>query len=110
MVKFNIVEDLASLTNIDESILVKIFNKLTNYCLSDYINECFLSGNNTVLIDFGFGKLAINIEEDSIKYKFIPSEELELNLINSLNNKNQLEVELSNSLSDKLLANYKDLF
>lgn len=110
MIDYNLIEDLASLTNIESNVLTKIISK-SDYCFSDYINEAYLQGSNTICVNIGFGKIIISIENNSVKYKFIPSENLEKIIIDTLNNdSNMLEFELSKSAVDKLLNNYKELF
>ena len=110
MLKFNLVNDLASLTNIDNELLARIISK-SSLCIGEYINEAYIDGCNISEIDLSFGKLIIGVVDNEIKYKFVPSKRLEESIINSLNNKqSDMEVELSKAAVEKLLANYKELF
>lgn len=105
----NIVEDLAILTNIPEYILKRIVS-IANYSISHSVYEHVCENKNEVSIDIGIGKLKLYIGTDTIRYKFIPSDCLETQLINMLStNTSPLANSLENSLKEKVEKSYKEL-
>lgn len=106
----NIKEDLSKLTTIDTLYIGRLFEKI-NWCISDYVEEASLKGDNLVEVDFGFGKLFICIGEDSVKYSFKPSKELDESVINTIvDGRNSLTLNLEKNLSSKITNIYKDMF
>lgn len=109
MSKDNLITDIAKLTTIPEKNLEKL-SLLGIYCIVGAVMTAKLSGKDTVDIDTGIGNLAINFEDDQVKYKFIPSSNLEVSVKTAiLNEQNLLEGLLENSLINKVTATYKDL-
>ena len=61
-------------------------------------------------IDLGFGTLLIKLEDDSVKYKFIPSNALETNIKETVTKKkNPLIAAVDSSLVQKIEHCYKEL-
>ena len=61
-------------------------------------------------IDLGFGTLLIKLEDDIIKYKFIPSSVLETNIKETVQKKkNPLVAAVDESLVSKIERCYKEL-
>ena len=104
-----LIEDVSILTNIPEHVLKKLV--LTScYSVSNAIYEKLCEGENECVIDIGIGELQIYIGSSSIKYKFIPSDMLEEQLIQAVSNKvSPLTVSLDNSLREKIEKSYKEL-
>lgn len=67
--------------------------------------------DDTAEIDMGFGTLLIHISDGNIKYKFIPSKELDKDVISTVvDEKNPITVVLENNLVNKITNIYKDLW
>ena len=108
--EYDLIEDLSKLTTINELSLNRVFDKV-QWCICDYIEAAVTSGVNTVDINIGFGTLTINIDNDSIKYRFKPNKKLETAIIGTmLDDKNPLKFELENNLVQKITNIYKDMF
>lgn len=78
------------------------------HCLLEQLN----SENDCVSFDIGIGLISIkmNNEEDTLQYKFIPSQQFERKLIKSVNNNSSPIVERSEqALSKRVLNIYKEL-
>lgn len=106
----NIKEDLSTLTTIDESVFTKLSNKV-EWCISDGIEKAILNKEDIINIDLDIGILMINLKNNEIKYKFIPSQKLEKTIINTvLNEKNSLILNIEDSLISKLTNVYKNFF
>ena len=105
---FNMIKDLSILTTIDESTLIKLCNKVS-LCIANSINEAVISNSNTLDIDLQFGKLYIKINDESIKYRFEPSNELETLISKALTDDNKLVSSLESSLATKVQNVYKTL-
>lgn len=87
---------MQSLSN-DLSILLstdkKIFDKLAhnaNFCICDYLENAALNNEDTCQIDIGIGILNIVVLDDTVKYIFKPSQQLEVGIINTLENQQNL--------------------
>jgi len=63
------------------------------------------------VIDLGYGTLSINFDNKEIKYKFVPSKELDKSVANTVvTENNELINEIENSLVEKITNLYKDFF
>lgn len=104
-----LIDDLSILTTIPNKALNKLVTK-SYYCINEAVIDTLLEDKNVVEIDIGLGTLYIQILDNSIKYKFIPSADLEKNVKNTVvNNKNNLQNVLENNLVNKIVNTYKDL-
>ena len=101
--------DLSKLSNIPEEILDKLLN-ITKYCISEAVYESLLQKDTITEIDLGFGDLLLKTNLGEIKIKFLPKEDLELDL-KGVNNgdKPTLHHKLEKALSAKLIEIYKDI-
>lgn len=106
----NIKEDLSTLTTINESVFTKLVNKI-EWCISDGVEKAIKSGENQVNIDFDLGTLMINFDNEQIRYKFKPSQKLEKAVTNTVvNERNDLVLNIEESLISKLTNTYKNFF
>lgn len=106
----NIKEDLSTLTTINESVFTKLVNKI-EWCISDGVEKAIKSGENQVNIDFDLGTLTINFDNEQIRYKFKPSQKLEKIVTNTVvNERNDLVLNIEESLISKLTNTYKNFF
>ena len=107
--KTNIKNDLSTLTTINESTFSKLETKI-EWCISDVIEKAIKNGEDTAEVDFGIGILYIKFS-DSIRYKFVPSQKLEKIITNTVvNERNDLVVNVENTLISKLNNVYKTFF
>ncbi len=108
--KFNMKKDLSVLTTINSSTLSKLFEKEL-WCISNDVEQCLDSDDKVVEIDIDIGTLLINIGEEDIRYKFIPSPTLEKVVTNTvITGNNMLVSNIENSLVTKISNAYKDFF
>ena len=106
----NIKEDLSTLTTINESVFTKLVNKI-EWCISDGVEKAIKSGENQVNINFDLGTLMINFDNEQIRYKFKPSQKLEKVVTNTVvNERNDLVLNIEESLISKLTNTYKNFF
>lgn len=106
----NLAKDLSDLTSIPEKYLNKI-NTSKLYIINDGVYNSIKSSKCVEEFDIGIGTLVIGVEDNLIKYKFIPSNELDNSLKSTIkSNKNILELSLEKSLVNKVSELYKDLF
>lgn len=104
----DLINRVSAISTIDERTLTKL-STMQNWCISDIVKEMIDSKETEETIFIGIGTIKITIEEDGIRYKFKPSQELEDNIINELNGKpSVLEETLVESVKKKLLNIYKD--
>ena len=105
----NLIKDLSTLSTIKEKDLVKLLNKAV-YCINDSLEETTLAGNNVLIEDIGLGSLYISIENNEIKYKFIPSKDFESSILKTVvSKKNPLSDKLEDTLVKRISNAYKDL-
>ena len=78
--------------------------------ICNYLEDTTLNNENLCTIDIGIGVLKIVIEEDTVRYSFIPSKELETEIINTLeNNQSYLTSVISSKLTSQLNKLYDNL-
>lgn len=108
--KTNLKSDISLLTTINEKALDKLTDKVL-WCISDAVEKALLNNDNIAEIDLGFGILMISILDNNVKYKFIPSKNLEKSVNDTIiNEKNILVDVLEESLVNKITNVYKDMF
>ena len=106
----SLITDLHTLTSIPIASLDKLVEK-SMWCICSDIEESILDKNNITKIDIGIGDLYIKLEDDLIKYKFIPSSQLESAIKNTvINGKNILTDTIETTLAARFVNTYKDLF
>ena len=105
----NVIKDLSTLTTIPYSTLQSLFNKINSIIAYD-VKESLLDKENICELDIGIGRLLILVDEEEVKYKFIPNNSLIENVNESIINKSpNLVAEVEESLCKKILHTYKDL-
>lgn len=106
----NLIKDLNILTTIPTASLDKLEDKVI-WLICDNLTESIIKKEKIAEIDIAIGKLIIKIDEENIKYKFIPYKKLEENIKSVVvNGKNPLEIVIEENLSTKFINTYKDLF
>lgn len=109
MSTINLKSDLSTLTTISESVFSRLDEKI-EWCIIDAIESALLNNEDVVNINLGIGILTLVITDNSIKYKFKPSNRFEKNIINTIENgRNDLILNIENSLTSKLVDVYKTL-
>lgn len=110
MNEIDIINDMAKLTSLPKRAILSVIEKGV-YCICEAVQETSVIKEDITCLDIGFGKLYIkNNNNESLMYKFVPSEFLELELKEALQNKKTiLKDELEESLFEKLSAVYKEL-
>ena len=105
----NIVNDVATLTTIPEKSLNKLEQKFI-YAICEQIQEDILEDKEMSELNIGLGTLYIKYVGSEIKYKFVPSSELEKSVYNTVVKKlNSMETSLNEALAKKFIDVYKDL-
>lgn len=94
---------LSSLTQVD-------VKRLSSLCCDLICNDVLEDTETITSIDIGIGTLHIQALDGGIKYKFVPSLELDKSLIDCLKSvKSPLVNKLESSVSEVLVHSYKDL-
>ena len=108
--KSSIKKELSTLTTISPGVLSKLFDKEV-WCISNAVEQALATQENVAEIDLEIGTLYIQISEETIRYKFIPSPLLEKTVINTVSSgHNSLIASLETSLVNKITNTYKDFF
>lgn len=104
-----LIEDLSKLTTIPIRSLDALFNK-SEWIICNAVEDAKLQHEGIAKIDVGFGVLLIKIDDENVKYKFIPSTTLEANITKTINSgKNPLLSQIEDKLAAKIENTYKDL-
>ena len=106
----DINKDVSILTNVPLKYIEKI-KKCEEYSIVENISELNLENENIVDLDIGIGVLSILLDNNIIKYKFVPSSNLEEEVLSAIKyKKNILDLKLESSLCQKIEQTYRDLF
>lgn len=104
-----IIKDLNSLTSIPEKILEKLSDNILFLILQN-LEETLIKKENVCEINLNLGILIISIEEEELKFKFIPSKKLEKEILKTLElNENSMNQILTNNMINALEKTYKEL-
>ena len=104
-----IIKDLNSLTSIPEKILEKLSDNILFLILQN-LEETLTKKENICEINLNLGTLIISIEEEELKFKFIPSKKLEKEILKTLElNENSMTQILTNNMVNALEKTYKEL-
>lgn len=105
----DLIKDISILTDVSENTLNK-FIPVCNYCIGHAVHESECLKSFISEIDLGFGELHIKIDEGEIKYKFIPSNDLEKLLIKTVTQHcSPVISKLESNLQEKIERSYKEL-
>lgn len=105
----SLINDLATITTIPPNSLQRLKEKEI-YIICNDVEESTLQNKNITEINIGIGTLIIEVKDNSINYKFIPSSKLEKNLISTIiNKKNPLTYAMEESLANRIVKTYKDM-
>lgn len=100
-----LTKDLAELICVDKHVIDKLAQNV-NYCICNYVEKAMLDNESVCKIDIGIGELTLVIENDSMTWHFTPSQELENEVVTTLETQqNPLTL-----LVTKKLINQLDLF
>lgn len=104
-----IVEDIGVLTGIGYQSLYRL-TELAEDSIAHTVYENVVEKNPISTIDIGVGILYIKCEEDQIKYKFVPSKQLEGMVTRAVENKTSpIMHDVDAMLKDKIEKAYKRL-
>lgn len=105
----SIINDLSTLTTIPEESLNRLVN-LSECCICDAVEETRLRNQEVCEIDLGVGVLYILVSNEVVKYKFIPSKKLEVNINDTIRKgTNSMTNFVESTLVNKILNTYKDM-
>lgn len=105
----NLINDVSTLTTIPIENLKELVH-LSNVCICDIVEEDKLKNKEVCEIDIGIGTLYILISNESKKYKFIPSKELDTNINTTIRKGvNPMTRLVESTLVDKIINTYKDM-
>lgn len=105
----SVIEKEEILTTIPEKTLRKLVD-IQEYIINDMVEDSMTKNETTTEVDIGMGTLMIRFEDNTLRFKFVPSAKFEESLINTIVNKeNILKLTLEKNLVDKVTHIYKDL-
>ena len=105
----SLINDLAAITTIPPNSLQRLKEKEI-YIICNDVEESILQNKDVTEINIGIGNLIIEVKNNSINYKFVPSLKLEKNLISTIiNKKNPLTYAMEEALANRIVKTYKDM-
>ena len=106
----NIVKDLSTVTTISPASTQKILSKFQD-CLCYAIQEALADKETEIELDLYVGKLMIEIIEDEIQYKFVPSYSFEKDVFDTVSTGVcPMFSKVENSIQGKIMNAYKELY
>lgn len=106
----NLTTDLATLTSIPKASLDKLVEK-SHWCICHSVEEGILNNNNIIEMNIGIGVLYIKLEENDVRYKFIPSPSLEECVRDTVVNRTNPLINITEkALVTRIVNTYKDIF
>lgn len=104
----NLINDVSVLTTIPAPALTRLQEK-SIWCICNSLEEEKLAGNNLTEINIGIGTLQILVDNNEMKYRFIPSKALENSAKATLTEgKNPLTATVEATLVRRILNTYKN--
>lgn len=105
----NLVKDISVLTDVTENTLNK-FIPICQYCIGHAVHEAQTTMSDIVEIDLGFGELHIKLEDNCVRYRFIPSSDLEKSIVTTISTRNSPIIsKLESNLQERIDRSYKEL-
>lgn len=105
----DLIKNVEDMTQIGLPILNKLVY-VSEKCICDYLLDAVYEEEDIVPIDIGIGHIFINIADDELTYKFVPSKSLEKKLIKTFEDNESPIVQIVESkLNKKILETYKEL-
>ena len=105
----SLINDLNNLTNIPEKILEKLSDNVM-FSILQSLQEMLIKKETLCEVDMSIGNLLISLEDDNIKFKFIPSKKLEKEIIKTIESgENSMKELLTKNMVATLEKTYKEL-
>ncbi len=109
MNKIDLFNDLSLLTGVSKLSLQNLSERSV-LCISHAMIECLQSKEPQCEVDIGIGNLYIKLEGDTIKYKFIPSKNLEETIAFAIQQKESpLTLKIDKALGERIENAYRSL-
>lgn len=102
-------KDISLFTGLSEDNLSYIENIIEDIICED-VYESVLNHESVTEINIGYGILYIKLEDNNVKYKFIPNKNLIDNINNIFKNKEYtFKSKINKTLTDRITKTYKEL-
>lgn len=110
MYRANIVQDISTLTTVQKSSIDRLCTQAVK-CICYCVCEAMSKDEKDMCLDIGVGNLFINIDDESVRYRFEPSVFMDNSVAESvLSGKNPVIEDIESSLLNKVNTTYKELF
>lgn len=104
----NLLEDVAALTDVSENTLRKFMPVITS-SIGHSIFEGLCRNENIIEVDIEIGRLILKVEDEGVRYRFVPSKELEKTIVTSIKtHSSPILDKLETNLQQKLDCAYKE--
>lgn len=104
-----LINDLTNLTSIPEKFFEKLESNIM-FSILQTLEEALINKSSECEIECGIGTLFISLEEEGLKFKFIPSKKLEKEIIKTVEQgKNSMEAVLTTNMVSTLEKTYREL-
>ena len=104
----NIIKDLSDLTTIPTSALTKLADRAV-LCMCNCVEESILENKQLTEMDLGIGTIQVLVDGNELKYRFIPSKQLDSAMKSTVIDKsNPLTAAVEATLVRRILNTYKN--
>lgn len=108
--KYDVIQDVSDLTTMPKNQICELLNKIATISCHD-VKEQMDEGVCETELDLYIGKLYVLVQDEQIKYKFIPSKKFENMMSKTVQTgESPLIRTIETTLRDRLQSTYKDLF
>lgn len=105
----NVINNVSNLYNLPTKQVDKIINTAENVICHDVL-QAYIRKQGYIILDIGIGTLTVDITNDYLEYKFVPSKNLESKLVNTLDTKQDILIQnIEQSIVAKITNAYKEL-
>lgn len=105
-----VLEDISATSRLPLGSLNRISNNIETL-ICHAVNESMHNLEPVCRVDIGIGTLDIFCDNSTISWKFTPSSTLETSMVDMIvNNKDPLVAKLEDSLQERMMNSYKELF
>ena len=105
----DLLQNLSIITTIPKKDLERLVTKSEDIICHEVLNSVYDDGY--IQLNIGIGTINIHVSGDDLQYKYIPSNQLEDKLKESIySNESPLTISVEQELKNKMLRAYKELF
>ena len=109
MIKRNMIKDISALTGLTVTSLNDIAER-ASLCIAHSVYEGMIEDDNEIKIDIGIGALCVKVCDETVKYRFEPSDKLLQSVTEAtISNTSPLLEKANATLQERIRRTYKEI-